>query len=88
MCSVRQGRGVGEHIHRIAILLTKTMLRAQFFHLDGKVRVVHALTLLIRGIVDGERLMAGQYPLVSLPILNGPGLAVIMCVWWPCPSLS
>ena len=49
MCSVRHGRGVGEHIHHIAILLTKTMLRAQFFHLDGKVRV-HALALLIRGI--------------------------------------
>ena len=71
MCSVRHGRGVGEHIHHIAILLTKTMLRrAQVFHLDGKVRVVHALTLLIRGIVGGERLIAGQYPLVSLDAAN------------------
>ena len=77
MCGVRQRRGVGEHVHHIAILLTKAMLkRTKFFHLDGKVRVVHAITQLIRGIVGGERLIAGQYPLISLmlPILNSPGL--------------
>ena len=73
MYGICQRWGVGEKVEQVAILLTKTVLRcAKLFHLDGYVRVAHAIMRFNGGIVDGEGLIAGQYP----SILSGPRLAV------------